>query len=292
MKTYELLREAADNPFDAIKAMNREFKEMAADVELSLVAGMGWPNINQKGGWFGGGLGSKGGNNKKNVDSLTLPVEIRRKAFLKALAQKLEKLMDEGREIEIGQGASRAVHSEKGIKGHIFDQLMKNMVIDKPPGNIDRERMPCLVWFVGLGGDLAGKTPFRVTGNFYGQPPPGQEYGGPHLYIDVGGTIETAEGRKLHTALNKFRKVHGEWSSWDEKTNKHVRHENTAKWHAFIREMGQIMSKIVDKPLPADFDGTAKGYFSIDRKALSSSTQRLTPEQLDLIVSAMRKHCK
>jgi hypothetical protein len=289
MKINELLYEATDNPFDAIKAMNKEFKDLALKFEMSLVAGMGWPNINQKGGWFGGGLGSKGGNNKKQ-DTLSLPIENRRKGFLKELAKKLEGYMDEGREIEIGQGASRARHSEKGINGHIFDQLVKNAVIDKPPGNVDREKMPCVVWFVGFAGDLAGKSPLRITANFYGPPPEGSKYGGSHLYVDVGGTIDLAAGKKMHMALNKFKKLHGPWSEY--KDNKSVEHHADGLWIAFMKDVARFMSKVSGKALPDDYTGEDAGYFNIDRKVLPSSTPRLTPEQMEQLLAIFWKHIK
>lgn len=287
MKIRELLQEA-DDPTTAIKALNAEFKELAAKFDLTLVAGMGWPNITQTGGWFGGGLGSKGGRNKKE-ETLELPVEARRRGFLKELAKKLEGFLEEGREVKIARGATRSAHTEDAVKGRVLDQLMSNMVEDKPPGNVHRERMSSLVWYVGHSADLVGKTPLYIIVNAYGQPPAGQQYGGPNTRMDFGSTIDVDLGRKLHTAFNKFKKANGEWREY--KGNTRIEHNENSKWLAFMRDTAAFASKLTGKKLPDDFDGS-RSYFSIDRKFLPKNAPRMDAKQLEELIALLWKHFK
>lgn len=284
MKIYELLCETADSHFSTIKAMNAEFKQMAADVDLTLVAGMGWPNITQKGGWFGGGLGNKGGNKKVDNLTITIPIEIRRKAFLKMLSKKLEGFLDEGREVQIGQGASRSAHSEKAIKGQIFHQLMANLVEVKPPGNVKREKMPCVVWFVSHESELASKTSLCIEAHISKKGPTDNT---DYLYVNVGGIIDATAARELLSAFNKFCKAvnapaMGYFSS----------SAPTPKWNAFIFEIGTILAKITGNKLSAADEQEITGRFKINKKAFPPKTQQLTSEQMELITSTMWKHMK
>jgi hypothetical protein len=139
---------------------------------------------------------------------------------------------------------------------------------------------------------MANKTPLRISAAFYGNPPEGQKYALENLRVDVGGTIDTVEGRRLHSAFNKFQRGNGDWTEWDSKARKSISHIANKKWHAFTYEMGSILAKISGNKLPDTFDGSQRGYFNIDRKVLPSSTQRLTPQQQEQIISVMWKHLK
>lgn len=291
MKTSELISEA-DNPFDAIKELNVEFKALAADVDLTLVAGMGWPNITQKGGWFGGGLGQKGGSNKKNFDTLSLPIETRRKAFLHMLAKKLEGLMDEGRDVKIGQGASRSQHIENAEKGRVLDQLTKNLENASPPGGTRREKMPCVVWFVGLDSKMARTSTLYITAAFYGPPSSGSIYSGDKLRVHLGGVIDLATSKKLIAAFNKFKKANSHTRVWDSKLRSYTEVKASPKWLAFMQDMGEVCSRIVGQPLPKGFSSKDHDYFHIDKKVLPSSATRLTPAEMDLVISTLWKHFK
>jgi len=147
MKVHQLLYEEDETHFSSSKKLNLEFKDLAKKFDMTLVAGMGWPQIAKDGAWYGGGLGSHRG---KSDEESVLGIAARRKGFLKALAKKLEELMASGRAVKIAAKAERSKHQEDAVQGQVEEQLVKHALIAWPPGNVRyKEQIPTIAWFVG-----------------------------------------------------------------------------------------------------------------------------------------------
>lgn len=195
-----------------VKAISAECKAIAKKFQLTLVAGMGWPNIVKDGGWMGGGLGPWRGI--KDEDAW-IKIEKRRIGFIKDLARKLEGYVAEGRKVKIGRGASRSVHQEDAIAGQVEEQLMKNLVEERPPGNVSAPRMPCVVWFVGMlpGATLSSYASISVSmssGGVHSE----WTIGGKAVYVPAwtsygyyGNILLTEEDRTLKTFLSKMSRL-------------------------------------------------------------------------------------
>lgn len=146
MKLTELLTEATS---EDVKKLNVEFKEIAAKYGITLKAGMGWPRVNAKEAWYGGGLSEKGGS--KGAEKQLLGIEQRRKAFLNALAKKLSALRDAGHVIKIGKGAGST--GAELAQEDIFEHLQNNIQEMAPPGTYGEPKIPCIVWSVDAGAE-------------------------------------------------------------------------------------------------------------------------------------------
>lgn len=129
----------------AMKALNREFKDLAAKYKLSIVAGMGWPQVSKDGAWMGGGLAPLRGISDEKA---MLSFGHRQTGFLRAVARRLEALIKEGHTVKIAQGGSRSVHQEVAEAGKVEERLLANLRTETPPGVRGRGQMPTVVWYV------------------------------------------------------------------------------------------------------------------------------------------------
>ena len=144
MRVVELFEEEP-HISDVMKALNKEFRDLAKKYQLTVVAGMGWPQITKDGAWMGGGLGPLRGISD---DKALLSIEKRRIAFLKVVARRLEELMKEGRTVKIARGGQRSVHQEVAEPGRVEEQLRANLVTETPPATRGRGQLPTVVWYV------------------------------------------------------------------------------------------------------------------------------------------------
>lgn len=273
MKTYELLQEeTAQTPFGAIKELNVEFKALAAQFDLTLVAGMGWPQIGKDGAWYGGGIGSKGGNAKKQ-DTLSLPIEARRKGFFKELAKMLESMMAQGHVVKIAAGAARGTHQEDAIKGRVYDQLTMHAIKASPPGNVtNREAMPTVAWYVSLPAKWAGKTAVRIIGRFY-KDVDEDGYGlGEGSQVDVGGSMDIKKAKALEKQITQFMKDSRKSSKYDPDTKKSTQYPPTKDATAFFNQTAKFLKNQIGWDGPQSVNPAAS-YFSIATKVLTKETQ-------------------
>lgn len=151
MKVDELFEEGP-TLLQAMKAISSDFKALANKFQLTLVAGMGWPNITKDGAWMGGGLGPARGITDEKA---ALNIEKRRHGFILALARRLEALIQQGHTVKIALGANRSDHTEVAEAGRVEEQLFKNIKTMHPPGNVRSYAMPCIVWFVSAPADVS-----------------------------------------------------------------------------------------------------------------------------------------
>lgn len=144
MKVSQLFEE--QHTFSFAKEEQKAAKELAARYQLTLKAGMSWPNISKDGAWFGAGLAPLRGISDEDA---MLSIAKRRTAFIKALAKRLEALAADGRAVKIGRGRERSAHTEDAIPGQIAEQLTANLVETHPPGGRPSDgTFPTVVWFI------------------------------------------------------------------------------------------------------------------------------------------------
>ena len=161
MKLFEIA-----STFDAVKKLNAEFKSLAAELNLSLIAGIGWPNLTKDGAWYGGGIANKGGTRSKRDD--IMDEETRVEVFIHALTKKLEEFLEEGRVVRVGKGAARSAGITDVTPGQALEALRSNLIVQRPPGNTTRKaNMPCVVWYVSNPVEMAGKTTITLYGSIF-----------------------------------------------------------------------------------------------------------------------------
>lgn len=166
MRVVELFEEEP-HISDVMKALNKEFKDLAKKYQLTVVAGMGWPQITKDGAWMGGGLGPLRGISD---DKALLSIEKRRIGFLKVVARRLEELMKEGRTVKIARGGQRSVHQEVAEPGRVEEQLRVNLVTETPPGTRGRGQLPTVVWYVSVPTGTATTSFINLTMSLYHMP--------------------------------------------------------------------------------------------------------------------------
>jgi hypothetical protein len=193
---FLLLNEEEVTAFEHVKRLDREFKDLAAEYGITLLAGVGWPGVLKNGGWYGGGMGPKGGS-KANADSLDMPMDIKVKGFIKELAEKLEGYVAAGLIVNIGVGADKLTTTTPKA-GEVLKHLVDGLQIARPPGaKPGQTRIPCVAWFVGLPSEFQGKGVFRFIQHFY------RESKAP-ITLDIGGPFDPKEALKLKSAIKKF----------------------------------------------------------------------------------------
>lgn len=163
MKLQHLLQEQ-ETPFSYIKKINAEFKAMAAEVDITLVAGMGWPKMNKDGGWMGGGFSQKGGN--KTIDDFTVELEHRVDYLIKQIAKKLEEYIAAGQVVKVAAGGSTGAKTDIIVgKGEALQKLKAGLIMTIPPGQraYDDKKLT-VAWFVGFPAALSGSESFSLEG--------------------------------------------------------------------------------------------------------------------------------
>lgn len=166
MRVVELFEEEP-HISDVMKALSKEFRDLAKKYQLTVVAGMGWPQITKDGAWMGGGLGPLRGISD---DKALLSIEKRRIAFLKVVARRLEELMKEGRTVKIARGGQRSVHQEVAEPGRVEEQLRANLATEFPPASRGREKMPTVVWYVSAPAGATTTSFINMTMSLYHMP--------------------------------------------------------------------------------------------------------------------------
>ena len=146
MKISEVLQE--NTSYDYVKTLEKEFKQIAARYDLTIVAPIGFPVQTTKGAWFGGGLAAKGGS-RAPKDAL-VPVDVRVKGFLKALSKRLEQLIEAGNSVKVASGRGRSIGQDDATKENALDLLTKYVVTLPPPHASRREDMPTVYWYVSV----------------------------------------------------------------------------------------------------------------------------------------------
>lgn len=302
MLAFELLEDTAEpvDPFMAIKDMNKEFKDIAAQFDLTLVAGMGWPQIGTEGGWFGGGLGPKGGKARENSDTGDrIRLDIRRKGFLLALAKKLEGYIADGRVVLIAAGAARSKHKEEVKAGEAFKKLEAAAILALPPGNISIEKtMPCVAWYVSQPASMTGTIAVRFTGHFYGPPNPkdpdeiGRRADGysmkynpkGFMSIDCGGTMTLEKAKRIDLDFRNFVRAHSGREYWNGRTQVKPITGETEKFRKMRNALGAYLGKVTGQKCPQP---VAHAHMEISRKVLPKSSTRIDMEAFDQF---LRKH--
>lgn len=287
MKIHELLIEdnADIDPFSWIKAKNKEFKDIAAECGITLQAGMGWPVINKAGGWFGGGLGHKGGNARAaRADSEgALPLNVRTKAFLHLLAKKLEDLMAAGHIVKVAPAAERTANVVVLEPGTALEVLTKSVIVARPPGNHNGGPVPCVAWFVSLPPALAATTSVRFNFIFISDDWQG-DYGvrtGEKQSVTVGGSLPTKEAKQLEKDWNAFWSANNyrkgrDWTETLPRTDKCV------KMLKHIYEWLKSKGLITIKGKIDDF--TRHHYASISLKTLTKDTKLVDMKELETVI--------
>jgi hypothetical protein len=98
----ELLQE--ETTYDIGKALNKELRDMAAELDLT------WgemPGFVKKGAWYGGFIGPKGGNREEKKREMTLPFDRRLKGFFKQLTKFLAQKHAEGHTVDVAANTSK-----------------------------------------------------------------------------------------------------------------------------------------------------------------------------------------
>lgn len=96
MNVNELLQEATT--YDIGKQLNREFRDLAAQLDLT------WgemPGFLKGGAWYGGAISPKGGRREEAKREMTLPFDRRVKGFFRQLSKVLAQKHEEGHVISI-----------------------------------------------------------------------------------------------------------------------------------------------------------------------------------------------
>jgi hypothetical protein len=289
-----LLEDNADvDPFSWIKTKNKEFKDLAAECGLTLQAGMGWPAITKAGGWFGGGLGHKGGNTKaaKADAEGGLPINVRTKAFLHLLAKKLEDLMAAGHVVKVAPGAERARNVLVLEPGSALEALTKSLIVTLPPGNHPSiTAVPCVAWFVSLPTALAAVTSVRFNFIFMSDDhtfAPPVTAGEPWLKtgekesVTVGGSLPTKEAKQLEKDWNAFWSVnnHREGHDWTETL---PRTDKGVKMIKHMYEWLKSKGLIAIKGNVSDF--SKHHYASISLKTLTKDTKLVDMKELETVI--------
>jgi hypothetical protein len=98
----ELLQE--ETTYDIGKALNKELRDMAAELDLT------WgemPGFVKKGAWYGGFIGPKGGNREEKKREMTLPFDRRLRGFFKQLTKFLAQKHAEGHTVDVAANTSK-----------------------------------------------------------------------------------------------------------------------------------------------------------------------------------------
>jgi hypothetical protein len=276
MKTYELLQES--DPFTVMKGLQAEFKQLAADMDLTIVAGMGWPQAAKGGAWYGGGLFQKGGKNAK-VDTIGLPVESRIKGFIKVLAKKLEAMMADGYTVKIAPGAERGKGTVDVARGEAAEKLQAGLLSRRAPGNVtNREPMPCVSWFVSDPADMVGQMAFRLTVMPYARPTGSEAYGQKQPSVELGGSMPEAKAKELDKRIKAIQK--GGQNIWRDGAHHPPAPEGLKKKTALIKAAAKLATN-ADKPLADNID-VAATYIDSTLKILTKTTTRV--DQVDMAI--------
>jgi hypothetical protein len=280
------------DPFAAIKGMNKEFKDLAAELDLTLVAGMGWPQVGAEGGWYGGGLGPKGGSRNEDPDKGRIRLDIRRKGFLQMLAKKLEGYIADGRTVMVAAGAERSKHKEEVKAGEALAKLIAAAVDNFPPGNVTAPVMPCLAWYVSQPASMAGTIAVRFTGRFYGPTDPkdpeeierrarghSMEYNPKEsMAIDCGGTMTIEKAKRIDLDFRNFKRAHSGEQYWNGRVSVKPITGETEKFRKMRNALGAYLGKVTGQECPQP---VAMAYMEISRKVLPMSSQRIDMEAFD-----------
>jgi hypothetical protein len=294
MLTFELLEDTSEptDPFAAIKAMNKEFKDLAAELDLTLVAGMGWPQIGAEGGWFGGGLGPKGGKRNEDPDKGRIRLDIRRKGFLHLLAKKLEDYIAAGRVVMVAAGAERSKHKEEVKAGEARAKLEAAAIDNMPPGNVTAPLMPCVAWYVSQPASMAGTIAVRFTGRFYGPPDPNdpeeierRSKGHSMKYnpkgsmaVDCGGTMTIEKAKRFDLDFRNFKRAHSGEQYWNGRASVTPITGETEKFRKMRNALGAYLGKVTGQECPQP---VAYAYMDVSRKVLPMSSMRIDMEDFD-----------
>lgn len=269
MKIAELLQES--DPFTVMKGLQAEFKQLALDMDLTIIAGMGWPQVVKDGAWYGGGFAQKGGANKKQ-DTISLPPEIRIKGFIKQLAKKLEAMMADGYTVKVAPGAERGKETIAVGRGEAAEKLAAALKNNKAPGNVsNRNMMPCVAWFVSNPADMQGQMAFRLTVIPYARPTGSEAYGQKQPVIELGGSMPEAKAKELKKAVDTIRKE-GQ-NIWRDGSQHPPEPEGLRKKTALIRAAASLAAE-VGKPLADNID-VAATYIDSTLKVLTKTTVRV-----------------
>lgn len=262
MKLQDLFESAEATGFTFAKDLNSEFKEMAATNDITLVHPMGWPAIVKNGAWYGGGMIVKGGARAEAKRRISMPIEVRAKAFAMEVAEKLEALMKQGMSVAVGSGSSRSTRTD--VKpGHAKEALLTAMKIDRPQINSDlrHQDMPCLVWFVETPQAISDSQLLRLSLHAHHQLPNARElpWSSQNTFIDIAGTFPTSEVKRYQKTLNTESP-----QLWQDIFNLGVKHgiKPTSK-----------------SPLRQD-----RGFLKISTKILSKDTIRVPSAELKAIL--------
>lgn len=166
MKIIELFEEE-QHISTAMKALNKEFKDIANRYKLSIVAGMGWPQITKDGAWMGGGIGPLRGITD---DQAMLSFDKRMAGFIRTVARRLEDLIKEGHTVKVARGGQRSVHQEVAEAGRVEEQLLANLQTEVPPGVRGRGQMPTVVWYVSAPAGVSTTSFINISGSLYQMP--------------------------------------------------------------------------------------------------------------------------
>ncbi len=179
MRVVELFEE--EHISNVMKALHQEFRDLAKKYQLTLAGGMGWPAITKDGAWMGGGMLPYRGISDEDA---VLNIEKRRRAFLRAVAGRLEELLKSGRVVKIARGGLVSGHQEDARPGEIEKQLNDNMVIDKPPRSRDG-KVQTVIWFVSAPAGINATNFVNIQASFFMPPGPFgyQGYGSYNTFI-------------------------------------------------------------------------------------------------------------
>jgi len=288
MKIRELLTEDK-TPFDFIKGLSRKFKELAAEYDITIIAGMGWPKIQIAGGWIGGGLGQKGGHSAKNTgaedDDTMMPIEIRRKGFLAAVTLVLQDLIKDGHTVMVSAGA---VSSSKIPVDHdsVGQVLRSSLKMAKPPAT-RLPTMPCIAWFVSLPTDLVGTTNLSISVAAhadYEETPlgmvPSQEPLRAQYHVPMDSKEAASIGKKFAIFKTKnYAKSQLSKGTWTE--GKH-----TAEWTDFQDHMIEYVLRNTDQKLPPNVSSV---YIDVSKSAaVSRVSKRISAD--DPLAIIVKRH--
>jgi hypothetical protein len=286
MRIAELLLE--DEPANDVQDMDEIFKGFAEKYGLTILHGMGWPSFNSKGGWFGGGLGIRGGSRTK-IDTDILAIEVRIRGFLVAVSKHLEAMMAEGRVVMISKGADRT-HSKIVIKpGEAKQALIDNAVDARPPGSnapTSRGKFPCVAWFIGMPTAMAGLATVGVQLNFNEEVHGGKWPRFMHGF----GTMEAKKALRLEKDFLKF----------DEKERRHEESNPAVKygriwvdaspaWLKMARAVTANVAKQIGIPNFTDEKGNLAhmpGWISVKRSPTGINTTRIDMDELEAVIRA------
>lgn len=279
MKIHELLLES--DPFTNMKELNAEFKQLAADTDLTIVAGMGWPQVVKGGAWYGGGIETRGRKNKVQ-DALTLPHHIRVKGFLQLVAKKLEALIADGRTVKVAPGAARGTKTIDVKAGEVAKVLQDSAIMAFPPGNNPKApEMPCVAWYVSTPPEFDNLTAVRVTYYQYISGPDSTDYAGRIKAgtVAIGSAFPPAQAKALLKKVNEIMTVSKTGVVKNAETDKYDLVPPTGNSLRLRKELMAAAEKLasaVDRKSPGKVDVVAS-HVEIKIAILTKTTIRVDP---------------